>query len=63
MAGSLGSCHAVLCCAVQFTEMVMGHRKVEGVSSPRGDGASSSSKPAEAAVSTGRAQDDTAMVQ
>lgn len=60
-----------LCCvpraAVQFTVMVMGHRKSEGVSSPRGVASPSSAaaalsdKAAEPAA-IGRSQDDTAMV-
>lgn len=71
----LSSCHraelavwypcAVLlpCCPVvlQFTEMVMGGRRPEGVSSPRTNGATSS-KAGEVAAAAG-GQDDTAMVK
>jgi hypothetical protein len=57
----------VLGVALQFTVMVMGHRKGEGVSSPRGAANSAgaaaevSTKAAEPAAN-GRSQDDTAMV-
>jgi hypothetical protein len=57
----------VLGAALQFTVMVMGHRKGEAVSSPRGvaspasTAAALSNKAAEPAAN-GRSQDDTAMV-
>lgn len=68
-------CCAALCYAVQFTEMVLGGRKAEGVASPRGSMAAAPIPPAFSskaaaegssapAGANGRApgQDDTAMV-
>lgn len=58
----------MLCCAVlQFTEMVMGHRKSEGVASPRGTSSAAAALNSKAAEATepaanGHAKDDTAMV-
>lgn len=48
---------------VQFTEMVMGHRKAEGVSSPRTNGNGALSSKAAEATPVAAAADDTAMVK